>query len=180
MMMPATDLENPPKWLGGPFAWCLLAAVIAGLDYLSGPFITFPVMFLVPILGITLFCGRWWGFALGGILPGIRLVYSLTQWHGQWGLFESLVNFHIYVLVFLLVVALVDHIRQQKQEIQTLENILPICSFCRKIRAGDGSWHTLEDYLMKHGETQFSHGLCQICMEKHYGEILKKRNPTNG
>lgn len=57
------------------------------------------------------------------------------------------------------------------QRIKFLEGFLPICSYCKKIRKGDG-WTSLEKYMSEHSEARFSHGLCPDCAEKYYGEYL--------
>ena len=33
------------------------------------------------------------------------------------------------------------------------------CSYCRKIRDGNGSCQPLEDYMMRHSSLSFSHGI---------------------
>ncbi len=55
-------------------------------------------------------------------------------------------------------------------EIQILRGILPICANCKKIRDDKGYWNQLEEYFSKYSEVQFSHGLCDECAEKLYGE----------
>lgn len=59
-------------------------------------------------------------------------------------------------------------------EIKMLRDILPICSFCKKIRDSEGNWSEVEVYISRHSETKFSHGFCPDCVERHYGELLKK------
>jgi len=56
------------------------------------------------------------------------------------------------------------------KRIKHLEGFLRVCSFCKKIRVGD-EWIPIEVYIQNNSETQFSHGLCSQCMEKHYGVI---------
>ncbi|MEQ1730930.1 MAG: PAS domain-containing protein [Vicinamibacterales bacterium] len=51
---------------------------------------------------------------------------------------------------------------QQKQ----LKGIIPICSFCKKIRDDKQSWQHLEKYISDHSEAMFSHGLCPACFEE--------------
>ena len=58
-------------------------------------------------------------------------------------------------------------------EVKTLKGIVPICSFCKKIRDDKGFWTQVEDYIRKHSEADFSHGLCPDCAEKHYPEFLQ-------
>ena len=59
------------------------------------------------------------------------------------------------------------------KQIKYLEGILPICSFCKKIRLKN-DWTTIEEYVSKHSEAEFSHGLCPECAEKYYGDVLHK------
>jgi PAS domain S-box-containing protein len=49
-------------------------------------------------------------------------------------------------------------------EVETLQGILPICSYCRKIRDDKDYWESVEDYLARHTRTRFSHGICPDCM----------------
>ena len=58
-------------------------------------------------------------------------------------------------------------------EIKTLQGIIPICSFCHKIRDDEGAWNQLESYISKHSKTEFSHAVCPECMEKHYHKTHK-------
>lgn len=55
-------------------------------------------------------------------------------------------------------------------EIKTLKGIIPICMYCKGIRDDKGYWNQLEKYIIEHSEAQFSHGICEKCMEKHYSE----------
>ncbi|MGK2935071.1 MAG: PAS domain S-box protein [Gemmatimonadaceae bacterium] len=52
---------------------------------------------------------------------------------------------------------------------RTLREILPICSYCRKIRDDENYWHTVEGYISRHTDTRFSHGVCPSCMAAHAG-----------
>ncbi len=44
-------------------------------------------------------------------------------------------------------------------DVKTLRGIVPICSFCKKIRNDKGYWDQLEAYVSSHTEADFSHGL---------------------
>ncbi|HIJ78424.1 MAG: hypothetical protein OEY01_04415 [Desulfobulbaceae bacterium] len=59
-------------------------------------------------------------------------------------------------------------------EVRTLRDILPICSFCKKIRDDDGCWDQLEVYITNHSDTDFSHGICPDCLEEHYPKELEE------
>jgi PAS domain S-box-containing protein len=55
-------------------------------------------------------------------------------------------------------------------EIRTLRGILPLCSFCKKIRDDDGYWEQVDVYIHKYSEADISHGICPECMKIHYPE----------
>ena len=65
------------------------------------------------------------------------------------------------------------------EEVKSLSGILPICSFCKKIRDDDGYWKQVEEYISEHSEAVFSHGLCQGCLEEHYGELMARAKKNN-
>lgn len=62
---------------------------------------------------------------------------------------------------------LYKNIRLQKalDEIKTLRGIIPICSYCKKIRDDKGAWERIEAYISKNSDAQFSHGACPECFK---------------
>jgi AmiR/NasT family two-component response regulator len=58
-------------------------------------------------------------------------------------------------------------------EIKTLRGILPLCSFCKKIRTPEGIWENVDVYIHTHTEADISHGLCPDCLREHYPEIYR-------
>lgn len=58
--------------------------------------------------------------------------------------------------------------------IRTLHGIIPICSYCKKIRDDKGSWQQLESYISEHTDAEFSHGLCAECAKKLYSEYFNE------
>jgi FixJ family two-component response regulator len=59
-----------------------------------------------------------------------------------------------------------DRLQEALANIKTLEGLLPICAWCRKIRNDQGYWMQLEEYFLKHSDLQFSHGICPECMKE--------------
>jgi len=53
-------------------------------------------------------------------------------------------------------------------EIRTLQGLLPICSWCKKIRDDEGFWTRIEDYLGHHTDATFTHGMCPDCQNQHF------------
>ena len=56
-------------------------------------------------------------------------------------------------------------------EVKKLKGLLPICSFCKRIRDDKGYWNQIESYIHQHSEAEFSHGICPECAKKHYSEF---------
>ncbi len=66
-------------------------------------------------------------------------------------------------------------------EIKILRGILPICSYCKKIRDDKGYWNQIESYIHKHSDAEFSHSICQDCAKKHYPEFdIYDKGKTQG
>lgn len=59
-----------------------------------------------------------------------------------------------------------SEIAAAEREIATLQDILPMCSSCRKVRDDSDYWHHVEDYLSNHSDLRFSHGVCPTCAVK--------------
>lgn len=53
-------------------------------------------------------------------------------------------------------------------EISVLKGILPVCSFCKKIRDENDEWQSMEHYISGHSDAEFSHGFCPDCGREHY------------
>jgi sigma-B regulation protein RsbU (phosphoserine phosphatase) len=49
--------------------------------------------------------------------------------------------------------------------VKQLQGILPICSYCKKIRDDQNYWRRVESYISEHSEARFSHGICPDCYE---------------
>lgn len=59
-------------------------------------------------------------------------------------------------------------------EIKVLQEILPICANCKKIRDDNGYWKQVDQYMNEYAHIEFSHGICPECMQLLYPEYLHK------
>ena len=62
---------------------------------------------------------------------------------------------------------LVHDLQAALAEVKVLQDILPICSYCRKVRDDQDYWLTVETYISRYTDTRFSHGVCPDCMRLH-------------
>lgn len=58
-----------------------------------------------------------------------------------------------------------------EHSITRLRKLIPICSYCKKIRGDQDYWEQLEDYLSQQTELEFSHGICPSCYPKAIREM---------
>ena len=60
----------------------------------------------------------------------------------------------------------VQELQAALTEIKTLQGIVPICMYCKKIRNDQNAWQGLENYIAEHSEATFSHGICPECYRR--------------
>jgi PAS domain S-box-containing protein len=61
---------------------------------------------------------------------------------------------------------LLRQLQESLEDIRTLEGLLPICAWCKKIRDDKGYWGEVEQYFEKHSDFAFSHGICPDCLKE--------------
>ncbi len=61
--------------------------------------------------------------------------------------------------------------------VRTLEELLSICSYCKKIRSDEKKWEEVEVYISDHTDTLFSHSICPDCFEKYIKPQLELLKP---
>jgi DNA-binding response OmpR family regulator len=62
-------------------------------------------------------------------------------------------------------------LEQALANIKQLRGLLPMCSYCKKIRVDDNYWQQLEHYLTEHSDAEFSHGICPECFPAVIDEV---------
>jgi hypothetical protein len=50
-----------------------------------------------------------------------------------------------------------------ERELGMLQSLLPLCSWCKKVRDDEGEWRTLEAYLEEMSHSRVTHGMCPDC-----------------
>jgi DNA-binding response OmpR family regulator len=66
--------------------------------------------------------------------------------------------------------ALAQRVRELEEalsRVKTLQGLLPICSYCKKIRNDRNYWQQVEGYISEHSEAHFSHGICPECYARY-------------
>jgi PAS domain-containing protein len=67
-------------------------------------------------------------------------------------------------------------LQEALDNIKSLRGLIPICAWCKKVRDDKGYWMQVEEYVKKHSDADFTHGICQECYDKlKAGEEAKER-----
>jgi hypothetical protein len=152
----------------------IFSAGVIIIDLTIGHFVRLPVLFVLPVMAASWYCGIVAGqlFAVG--LPALRLLLMLPT-EMPWPLEASVLNALIFIGTLSLISALTYQVNKQRKQIKILHGFLPICSFCKKIRVANGTWEQLEKYITNNSEAVFSHGVCPECAKKYYGDLSLKK-----
>ena len=67
---------------------------------------------------------------------------------------------------------LIRELQDALAKVKTLDGLVPICAWCKKIRDDQGFWNEVEVYVQHRSDATFSHGVCPECSKKWLaGEI---------
>ncbi len=157
-------------------ALLVISAGVLALDIITGPFIQFPITFVVPVGLGAWYLGRTAGVGFAVVLVGCRLAIAIGIEASASPIWSALVNAGIRLVVLVALAVLLDQVAWQRgtlaARVELLEGILPICVFCKKIRRADGDWEQVESYISSRSSAQFSHGFCEVCAHEQYPEFL--------
>lgn len=59
-----------------------------------------------------------------------------------------------------------ERILRYTTQVRLLEEMLPICSYCKKIRDDQNYWQQLEGYISERTGSDFSHSVCPDCYQR--------------
>ena len=154
-----------------------LGALLAAVDYFSGPDIIVPTYFVLPVM---LLAWNW------GTRQALLLALALTLVHigflNHWGatltgtvpMINAALRSSVLLMLAVITARLGTQTRASRERVQLLEGILPTCSFCKDVRNETGDWEQIEAYVSRYSDAQFSHGVCPPCAEKHYGVKMSR------
>ena len=152
---------------GRSWHWIAASVLILLVDFMTGPFVQFPILFVVPVAIATAARGVGAGLGVAALLPLLRLSFFL-KWElpSSW-LLEG-VDTAVDIAILAGFAALLHRTLQQRRHLKVLEGMLPICSFCKRIRDEKGQWRQLEAYITERSDALFSHTFCEQCSRTHY------------
>jgi hypothetical protein len=145
-------------------------AIIFIVDMMLPRGVAVPMLYVIPIL-LAVHCRQQWfrvSIAVGCTVLTL-LGYIFTE--SAVPLWIAVSNRALAILAIWTTAVLAWRHLQATEHISALQDLLPICASCKKIRDDKGYWSQVEHYIEAHTKTIFSHGICPECMQKWYPEF---------
>jgi CheY-like chemotaxis protein len=67
---------------------------------------------------------------------------------------------------------LTAELKTLRDQVQAFDQLLTVCSGCKRVRDESKQWHQMEVYLNKRLGLCFSHGVCPECIQKYFTGYL--------
>jgi ABC-type sugar transport system permease subunit len=146
-------------------------------------FIIFQNLFYFPIIIACVYYTKR-GLVFSAVLAVIYFFLTLAFTRDSSILLQAFIRVIIFILVAGVITylslmhkktlaekeALVKELHGALDKINTLSGLIPICSWCKKIRNDQGYWQTVEHYIAEHSQAEFTHGMCPDCAKKYFPE----------
>lgn len=85
---------------------------------------------------------------------------------------EVAVANRLFAITIIGITTLLSVLRKRTEDdMKVLRGLLPICSYCKKIRDNEGYWQQVERYIAARSEAGFTHGMCPDCGSTHFPDI---------
>jgi hypothetical protein len=62
--------------------------------------------------------------------------------------------------------SMIAQLQEALANVKTLSGLLPMCSWCKKIRDEHGVWSEIENYIQQRSDADITHGICTECQNK--------------
>lgn len=107
----------------------------------------------------------------GTIVWAILTVSSFTDQFGQQQVFSMVTDISDHVALEQAFKKQNEDLQSALAEIKRLQGIIPICSYCHKIRDEEGDWHRFDVYISNNSDAKFSHGICDDCRDRALSDL---------
>lgn len=155
-----------------------LLLLVAWLEAHTPVALTFSSFYFLPVALAAWSGGRSWGL-LFALLTGLVWLWAdLAMAHPGAGqnAFRAL-SVGNHVAAYGLAAWMVDRLRRALDEVHSLQGLLPVCAWCRKVRDDQGLWTGVEAYLQGQG-ARLTHGICPECQARTQAEVETLKGQT--
>ncbi len=173
--------------LSAALVWVMVLALtlaLGGLDFITGSELGLFVFYFAPIMIA--------GWRLGVSASVVVAVLAALVWftadylaghpysHVALGVWNTGIRLVAFLIIGLFTARLATLLAAERQtsadlakalaEVEVLRGLLPICAWCKQIRDEHGEWQQVETYIARHGDVEFTHGMCDDCAAQMLGE----------
>jgi len=67
--------------------------------------------------------------------------------------------------------ALIRRLQDALAEVKLLRGMVPICSYCKRVRDDKGYWEQVEVYIERQSGAGVTHGICPECLKKYFPDL---------
>jgi len=173
LFMASSSSGNAWRILGIP-----LTILVALVDFYSGNELNVSVFYLLPIALASWKLGKGEAIfvaAFSALVWFAEDTLVLRRTESLWiPFFNMLALFGVFLTVVLTLSALrkafvaqqrlIDQLQVALSRVHTLSGLLPMCSWCKKVRDDHGYWKAVEAYIQEHSDAEVTHGICPDCM----------------
>ena len=153
-----------------------MGLIILLLDLVTGPFLLFPILFIIPVALAAWFRSARLAYTLAFLLPLGRFFIAAFIDNPS-PLIYIVANALIRVAVLVFMAFLVSRIARQTKEMERRVNdLVTMCAWSRTIEY-EGEWISFEQYLLRRFKINTSHSISPAEAKKAFGAI--KPNDRN-
>jgi hypothetical protein len=172
--------------LSSGYAWRLLGIpltlIVALLDYYTGNELNVSVLYLLPIALASWKLAKEEAVVVAAFSAVVWFVEDyliLRRATSLWIPLLNMVALFGYFLAMVLVLSalrkafaaqqrLIGELQASLGQVKTLSGLLPICSWCKKVRDDQGYWTAVEAYIQKYSLADVTHGICPDCLATYF------------
>jgi hypothetical protein len=155
---PSPRLGWATSALARPSTHVIVSMAILLLDFLTGPLLQFPILFVLPVTLSAWFYSPRWAYAFAVLLPAGRLLIAdLVDKPSP--LIYIIANATTRMVVLLFLAFLVGRTARQTKALQErVTGLVTICAWSRTVEY-EGEWISFEEYLKRRFGLDTSHGI---------------------
>lgn len=173
---PASPPSPLPRVLVAAFSrgwtYAAIGLGILLLDLVTGPYILFPFLFIIPVTLAAWFCSPRLAYAQAFLLPLGRFLIAEFVEHPS-PVPYIMANALIRMAVLGFIAFLVSRTARQTRELQQrVKNLVTICAWSRTVEY-EGRWISFEEYLLLRFGISTSHGISPEEARKVFGDAAQ-------
>ena len=158
----------------------VVAILVTGIfisDLFTPIGVTIPLLYTIPLL-ITLLSPERSLFFTTAAASALLTILGLFLSAPGWIFWMAAINRALAVLSIGVATGFCLLHKKVATRLKKLEDLLPFCSGCKRVRDDRGYWKQLELYLEEHAVTHFSRGLCPECLPKEHDTMLSTQDAS--